>query len=64
GNEASDGVVPYSSSHLTDVDSEVIVAADHFTVHHHPLAIREVRRILREHWQEVGARLMAAPPAP
>lgn len=59
GNEASDGVVPYSSSHLADVSSEVIVAADHFTVHHHPLAVREVRRILLEHWQEVGPELGA-----
>jgi pimeloyl-ACP methyl ester carboxylesterase len=64
GNEASDGVVPYTSSHLADVDSELIVSADHFTVHHHPLAVREVRRILLEHWQDVGGQLAPAAPLP
>jgi hypothetical protein len=28
------------------------VTADHFHVHHHPVAIQEVRRILMEHYQE------------
>src|SRR5262249_31371858 len=45
GNEKSDGAVPYSSAHLDDVESEIIVTADHFHVHQHPLAVREVRRI-------------------
>lgn len=55
GNEKTDGVVPYSSAHLDGVDSELIVTADHLHVHHHPLAIREVRRILLEHWNEEGS---------
>jgi pimeloyl-ACP methyl ester carboxylesterase len=47
--EEGDGVVPYRSAHLEGVDSEVVVPADHMHVHHHPLAVREVRRILLEH---------------
>ena len=54
GDEPGDGVVPYSSAHIEDGDSELIVDADHFHVHHHPLAIREVRRILMEHYNEVN----------
>ncbi|HEY7153174.1 MAG TPA: hypothetical protein VH575_04360 [Gemmataceae bacterium] len=54
-NDPGDGVVPWKSAHL-DVpriaESEVRVPADHFHVHHHPLAIQEVRRILMEHYQE------------
>jgi hypothetical protein len=52
GGEPGDGVVPYRSAHLEDVDSELVVPADHFTVHHHPLAVLEVRRILLEHLKE------------
>ncbi len=52
GGEPGDGVVPYSSAHLEGVDSELVVPADHFTVHHHPLAVLEVRRILLEHLKE------------
>ncbi|MFO0846183.1 MAG: hypothetical protein U0797_28035 [Gemmataceae bacterium] len=47
--QPSDGVVPYASAHLDDVASERVVDADHYHVHHHPLAILEVRRILYEH---------------
>jgi hypothetical protein len=47
--KGSDGVVPYSSAHLEDVESELVVPADHVTIHHHPLAVLEVRRILLEH---------------
>jgi hypothetical protein len=46
-------VVPYDSAHIGDADSELVVDADHFHVHHHPLAIRELRRILMEHYHEV-----------
>jgi pimeloyl-ACP methyl ester carboxylesterase len=52
GSDDGDGVVPFSSAHIDDADSEVTVRADHFHVHHHPLAIQEVRRILMEHYQE------------
>jgi pimeloyl-ACP methyl ester carboxylesterase len=57
GKEKSDGIVPYSSAHLDSVDSELIVPADHMTVHQHPLSTLEVRRILLEHLkQEVTKR--------
>jgi pimeloyl-ACP methyl ester carboxylesterase len=50
--EPGDGVVPYQSAHLDGVDSELVVPADHFHVHHHPLAILELRRILLDHLRE------------
>ena len=49
GNEPGDGVVPAASAHLEGAESELVVPADHFHVHQHPLAVREVRRILLEH---------------
>jgi pimeloyl-ACP methyl ester carboxylesterase len=48
-HEKGDGVVPYSSAHLADVDSELIVPAEHTEIHSHPLSMQEVRRILLEH---------------
>jgi pimeloyl-ACP methyl ester carboxylesterase len=48
-NDPGDGVVPAYSAHIDGADSELIVPADHFHVHQHPLAVREVRRILLEH---------------
>jgi pimeloyl-ACP methyl ester carboxylesterase len=60
--EEGDGVVPYSSAHLAGVDSEVTVPADHMHVHHHPLAVREVRRILLEHAKSLETiKLVSAP---
>ncbi len=50
--DPGDGVVPYRSAHIDSVDSELVVPADHFHVHHHPAAIQEVRRILLEHYQD------------
>jgi pimeloyl-ACP methyl ester carboxylesterase len=52
-DDPGDGVVPYASAHIDDADSELVVDADHFGVHPHPRAIREVRRILLEHYLEV-----------
>ncbi len=52
GQGPGDGVVPYASAHLDGVDSELVIPADHFHVHQHPLAVREVRRILLEHAKE------------
>jgi len=49
----SDGVVSYVSAHMDDVESELIVPADHMTVHAHPRAVREVRCILLEHLAEI-----------
>lgn len=43
-----DGVVEYESAHIEPVDSELVVRSGH-SVQGHPLAIREVRRILLEH---------------
>lgn len=47
----SDGVVPYSSSHLDGAASEVIVRSGH-SVHRSPAAMRELLRILRRHLRE------------
>jgi len=56
----TDGVVSRDSAHLDDVDSEIVVEADHSTVHIHPLAVLEVRRILLAHVDSLRA-LPAAP---
>ena len=48
-DEPGDGVVPAASAHFEGAESELVVPADHFHVHQHPLAVREVRRILLEH---------------
>jgi hypothetical protein len=45
----SDKVVAYESAHLDGAVSEMIIKADHIGANKHPLAIREVRRILLEH---------------
>ena len=44
----SDGIVPYSSSHLEDAESEIVVKSGH-SVQQNELAIQEVRRILLTH---------------
>lgn len=54
--EGTDGIVPYTSAHLPEAESELIVPADHVHVHHHPLAVVEVRRLLYEHLREAEAR--------
>jgi pimeloyl-ACP methyl ester carboxylesterase len=43
-----DGIVPYRSAHYPGVESEKIVPSGH-DVHQHPEAVRELKRILREH---------------
>ncbi len=48
----TDGVVPYDSAHLEGATSEKIVRSDH-GVQTHPVAIEEVKRILREHLAEI-----------
>jgi len=50
-----DGVVSYESAHLDHAESELVVDADHLTVHRHPLAVLEVRRILHEHLADLRA---------
>jgi pimeloyl-ACP methyl ester carboxylesterase len=56
GDKGSDGIVPYRSAHVDGVDSELIVPASHSAVHDHPQSMLEVRRILREHLEEVRQR--------
>ncbi len=51
-----DGVVPRESAHMENVASEITVPADHTTVHTHPAAVLEVRRILLEHLAELDGR--------
>ncbi len=48
----SDGVVTVESAHMTDVVSEIVVAAQHSEIHSTPRSILEVRRILIEHLRE------------
>ena len=48
----SDGIVPYSSSHLDNAASEVIVHSGH-SIHRSSAAMRELLRILRLHLREL-----------
>ena len=48
----TDGVVPYSSSHLDNAASEVIVHSGH-SIHRSPAAMQEILRILRLHLREL-----------
>jgi pimeloyl-ACP methyl ester carboxylesterase len=48
---ANDGVVEYESAHIEGVESELLVPGGH-SCQTQPRAIREVRRILREHLGE------------
>jgi hypothetical protein len=50
-----DGVVPYSSAHLADADSEIEVPAEHDELHRHPQTILQVREILTEHLRELNS---------
>jgi pimeloyl-ACP methyl ester carboxylesterase len=60
----TDGIVPYTSSHLEDVDSERLVRGLHVCLDH-PGVIREVRRILTEHAGiDLAYRTGSADPAP
>jgi pimeloyl-ACP methyl ester carboxylesterase len=52
GPGSSDGVVPYWSSHLDVAVSETLVPSGH-GAHRHPLAIAEVKNILREHLDSI-----------
>ena len=46
--DGTDGIVPYTSSHLDGATSELVVKSGH-SVQQNPLGIQEVRRILLEH---------------
>ena len=56
----TDGIVAYTSAHLDNVQSEIIVNADHTTINRHPLSVLEVHRVLLEHLAEIDA----PPPSP
>ena len=47
----SDGVVPYTSSHIDNAKSELVVKSGH-SAQQAPLAIQEIRRILLEHLRQ------------
>jgi len=49
-----DCVVAVESAHTPYAISEIMVPAKHTKVHHHPLAVAEVRRILQQHLHELG----------
>ena len=53
GEQSSDGVVPYKSSHLAGAESELIVPSDHAATAH-PLTVLEVKRILKLHLRQAG----------
>jgi len=44
---SSDGIVPYESAHLEGAASELVISSQH-SVQENPLAILEIRRILKE----------------
>jgi pimeloyl-ACP methyl ester carboxylesterase len=50
---AGDGVVSFASAHLDEAASEIITPASHTEVHRHARTVLEVRRILREHLEQV-----------
>jgi pimeloyl-ACP methyl ester carboxylesterase len=49
-----DKVVAISSARLPGVASEVVVPAIHTKVHHHPITVLELERILGDHLRETG----------
>ncbi len=55
-----DGVVEFTSARMDDVVSEITVEAEHQSIHRHPRAILEVRRILLEHLEAVQAEYRVA----
>jgi len=50
--ECSDGVVPYTSAHLGEVESELVVPYGH-SAHEHAQAIEEIHRIMLLHLKEL-----------
>ncbi len=51
-----DGVVEFASAHMPDAESELVVDADHTSIHMNGKTIFEVRRILLEHLEELDSR--------
>ena len=52
-SETSDGIVPYTSSHLDGAVSEKIISGGH-SIQDTPEAVLELRRILRLHLEKLG----------
>jgi len=50
-----DGVVPLESATSVDSVSQVVVPAEHSSIHRHPRSILEVRRILHQHVLDISA---------
>lgn len=48
GTALSDGIVPYTSSHLDGALREIIIKGGH-SIHENPKTVRELRKILHEH---------------
>jgi hypothetical protein len=63
GLKASDGVVPFTSSHLEGAQSELIVPSGH-PAHTNPLAVEEIKRILYLHLAQLEAQGEEVPHAP
>lgn len=61
-NEAlDDGVVKYTSAHLDDVESEIVVRSGH-SMQAHPKVVAEIQRILRLHLRESPCPTAPQPP--
>jgi hypothetical protein len=58
--QEGDGVVPLDSAKVDYAVSEITVPADHTTIHAHPAAVLEVRRILLEHLSDLRGEQTAA----
>jgi pimeloyl-ACP methyl ester carboxylesterase len=56
GPSDGDGVVTFTSAHLDNVQSEIVVNAEHSEIHRHPLSVLEVHRILLEHVAQCDAK--------
>jgi len=50
----SDGIVSFASAQMEDVQTQIVVQANHGSVHTTPRAILEVRRILIEHLRDAS----------
>lgn len=59
-DKRSDGVVDYTSAHMDDTVSEVVVESEHQSIHRNPKAILEVRRVLLSHLESVRAEYRVA----
>lgn len=65
--EPGDSVVPVSSAHIAEANSEVRIPATHGMAHRHALAVQEIRRVLHEQIASLQARYPIDPasgPAP